>query len=436
MAVPSKAQIAKLVDSCCLNIKDFGAKGDNSTDNVESIQAAIDALTPGGGCICIPPGVYLISRPLLVNAPIEMRGAGRASILRAVRDNFHVIRLKSAATGARLTGFQIQGASTSDKSAQVAILTEESEGVPTNVTIDHMLISGPDSHTGCNDGIQLDRGANEWNICDNTFERLIGTSSGHGYGVLVAAANRNIISRNRFIGSVGQGRHAVYQSSGASYNLVVNNIVGDFNFEAFPIFSTKDQAACEFNQVSGNTITNSNQGIVNIGQFTHDTAAIGVYGRASHNCITGNTIVGYLGVGIIVSDAGSGGVCDGNQVTGNAVFEVGLAGIMISGARNTDVRSNVVFNASQDSVTFPPGTFPGIIVTSAGTFGTQVCDGTNVAGNTSSGPSQRCAFGINTTIPVPTNLVIFGNRFQAGKTPGVAVELNNISCVFEDNVLT
>src|SRR5439155_23585841 len=135
---------------------------------------------------------------------------------------------------------------------------------------------------------------------------------------------------------------AVYQSTAASYNVVANNILRNFNFEAFPIWSTKDEAACEFNQISRNTIVNSNEGIVNVGQYTHDTAAIGVYGWASHNSITGNTIVGFLGVGIIVSDAGSGGLCEGNQVTGNAVFEVGLAGIMISGAQSTDVRSNVV----------------------------------------------------------------------------------------------
>jgi hypothetical protein len=254
--------------------------------------------------------------------------------------------------------------------------------------------------------------------------------------VLVAAADRNIISRNHFIGAVGQGRHAVYLSSGSSYNVVADNIVRDFNFEAFPTWSTKEQVACQFNRISGNTIINSNTGVQNTGQFTHDTAAIGVFGSASHNCIAGNTIVGFLGPGILVSDAGSGGLCTGNQVTGNAVHEVGLAGIVISGAKNTDVRGNVVFNASQDSVTYPAATFPGIIVTSAGTYGTEVCDGTNIAGNTSSGPSQRCALGINTTLPVPTNLVIFGNKFQAGATPGVAVELNNVSCVFEDNILT
>jgi hypothetical protein len=393
-------------------------------------------LAPNGGCICIPPGTYLVSHSLLVNTPMEIKGAGRSSIIKANSDGFHIFALRSAATGSRLTCFQIQGAATSEKNTQVAILTEESQGVPTDVTIDNMLISGPDPRTGCNDGIQLDRGANDWTtITHNKFERLIGTSSGHGYGVLVAASLRNIIVQKPLWGTVGQGRHAVYLSTGASYNLVANNIVRDFNFESFPVWYKIGQELCQFNQISGNTVTNSNRGIVNTGQFIHDTAAIGVYGGAAHNSVNGNVIVGYLGYDIIVSDAGSGGLCVGNQVTGNSISNVGLAGIIVRGAKNTDIRSNVVFNASQDVTTFPAATFPGIIVSSSGTFGTEVCDGTNIAGNTSSGPSQRCAFGINVTMPVPTNLAVFGNKFLAGAIPGEPVDLGQVPCWFEDNVL-
>lgn len=420
---------------CCINVLDFGASGDSQADDTAKIQAAIDTLAPAGGCICMPPGTYIVTSPLVIDAPVQIRGAGPSSILRAASGHFDLIKLRSAATGARLSDFQIQGAATSENDRQVAILTEESAGVPTRVTIDHLMISGPNPRTGCNVGIQLDRGAHDWDISHNTFSRLIGTSSGHGYGILVAAADRNIISQNHFEGTIHQGRHAVYLSSGSSYNMVVNNIARDLNYEAIAIYSTKDQPACQFNQISGNTIRNFNRGVLNTGQFTHDIAAIGVYGRATQNCVTGNTVVGFLGSGILVSDAGSGGLCIGNQVAGNAVFEVGLVGIMISGAKNTDVRGNLVFNASRDASTYPPATFPGILVSSAGTYGTEVCVGTNIAGNTSSGPGQRCALRLDTTLPLPTSLAIFGNKLLAGATPGVAVELNNINCVFVDNVL-
>jgi len=412
---------------CCSNVQDFGAKGDNKTDDTKAIQSALKAMTPGGGCLCIPPGTYLISQSLSVNAPIKVSGGGRSSIVKATADSFHIFILTGGATGSRLTDFQIQGAATSDASNQVAIYTEEKQSVPISVTVDHLLISGPDSKTGCNSGMQLDRGANDWAISHNGFERLIGISSGYGYGILVAAGLRNIISHNHFTGDIDQGRHAVYLSSGASYNIVAHNIVKDFNEEAFPINTYRTQAPSQYNQIVNNTIINGGT------LTTTDAGAISITGMSQYNCISGNTIAGYKGHGIIVTDAGTCGQCIGNQVVGNSIYNVAYHGIVVMGAKNTDVRSNVVCNASQDNVQFPTSTFPGIAVTSSGTFGTEVCDGTNLVGNTSWGHSQRCAFGFNTTEPVPINTVVYGNKFLSGAYAGIAYQLNQVDCIFDDN---
>ena len=42
-----------------LNVCDFGAKADQTTDDTAAFQAAIDAAhTAGGGSVFVPPGMY------------------------------------------------------------------------------------------------------------------------------------------------------------------------------------------------------------------------------------------------------------------------------------------------------------------------------------------------------------------------------------------
>ena len=43
-----------------LNVKGYGATGDGATDDTANIQAAIDAVPPGGGVVVFPPGTYII----------------------------------------------------------------------------------------------------------------------------------------------------------------------------------------------------------------------------------------------------------------------------------------------------------------------------------------------------------------------------------------
>jgi hypothetical protein len=56
------------------NVKNFGAKGDNTTDDTVAIQAAIDN-TPQGATLYFPEGIYLQTSPLIIrNHAIMMTG--------------------------------------------------------------------------------------------------------------------------------------------------------------------------------------------------------------------------------------------------------------------------------------------------------------------------------------------------------------------------
>lgn len=72
------------------NVKDYGALGDNSTDDRAAIQAAIDAVPVGGGIVYFPTGTYIVGGAGLssqsagsLTRPLYFLGAGStASVLK------------------------------------------------------------------------------------------------------------------------------------------------------------------------------------------------------------------------------------------------------------------------------------------------------------------------------------------------------------------
>ena len=87
-----------LIDGAPYNVKDYGAKGDNATDDTEAINLAITAAnTAGGGVVYVPQGTYLIG------ANVYTGVVGAAGVL--LRDNVHLvidgtIKVKNGSYGA------------------------------------------------------------------------------------------------------------------------------------------------------------------------------------------------------------------------------------------------------------------------------------------------------------------------------------------------
>ena len=99
------------------NVKAYGAKGDNSTDDTAAIQAAMDAAT-SGGVVYFPRGTYLVSAALTVSYSVTLLGDGvgvsvifvKASSVTITSTSFVLITFDGTDVG--IDGLTIDGNST------------------------------------------------------------------------------------------------------------------------------------------------------------------------------------------------------------------------------------------------------------------------------------------------------------------------------------
>ncbi len=84
---PADPNKQNLLQEPFINVKTFGAKGNNLDDDRPAIQAAIDAIRNTGGCIFIPPGTYRLSlNPdeelgIKIYSNMHLMGAGRGNTI-------------------------------------------------------------------------------------------------------------------------------------------------------------------------------------------------------------------------------------------------------------------------------------------------------------------------------------------------------------------
>lgn len=73
-----------------LNVQDFGAVGDGTTNDQVAFQQAVTAASLSGGCVIIPftPAGYFVAARVLVPSNVEIRGLGHVKIITGDDDLF------------------------------------------------------------------------------------------------------------------------------------------------------------------------------------------------------------------------------------------------------------------------------------------------------------------------------------------------------------
>ena len=88
-----------------LNVLDFGAKGDGSSDDSTAIQRALDSAEPGV-FVEVPGGRYLLGETVTVPPLVRLRGVGGPRLASSASA---VVRVESPHDGRPVEGFFVLG---------------------------------------------------------------------------------------------------------------------------------------------------------------------------------------------------------------------------------------------------------------------------------------------------------------------------------------
>ena len=87
-----------------INVNNFGAMGDGTTDDYIAIQSAIDAAELTGAKVTMPVGIYSISQTLLIPAGVMIEGEGRGATSLETPYNGTIIKNSSTQVAIRIVG--------------------------------------------------------------------------------------------------------------------------------------------------------------------------------------------------------------------------------------------------------------------------------------------------------------------------------------------
>jgi hypothetical protein len=100
-----------LVPSVFTNVKQYGAKGDGSTDDTAAIAAALASLSSTGGVLFLPPGTYITGNQTILSNVLIM-GAGRGATTIKLKSGVNADLFSAYTSSINLSASMNSGSST------------------------------------------------------------------------------------------------------------------------------------------------------------------------------------------------------------------------------------------------------------------------------------------------------------------------------------
>jgi parallel beta-helix repeat protein len=394
--------IAVIQISDAADIRQYGARGDGSTDDTLSAEAAFAKKS-----VIVPSGTYILDRADLIS-DLYIKGVGVESTLKLKDSSNNFLLYGNNVTNVRISNLKLDGNSANNLTIGTGIRIE---GASLDITIDNCDITDfRDAGAGFNGTGQRCTVFN-CRIYSNVTD-----------GISTTGTTELLISNNKVHNN---GDSGIEIGLGSDNSTIIGNIVHD-NTGVGIIVSGSGGSLTDIN-ITGNTSRdNGSHGIQgNVVTRYNVSANIchgnGISGIDSFGCtfatITGNISYNNTIRGIEIDSAAYY-----NTVTGNTVYQNKQEGISVFRSPTTIISSNQVLENSTSSA----GTYHGIrLWDTAATLPSANC---RIIGNNISddrGGSATQGYGISLE-DSPTGTTIIGNKITPNVTGGVNGASGNI----------
>ena len=204
-----------------LNVKDFGAKGDNLTDDTDAFETALITAEVNGAKLFVPQGIYRITRTLEIGDGVSLIGEGSGSTPLETPHNGSLLHFEGNGFAIKINGHssRLKDLVIRDKSNEQAaggILIEADGRLIESVYVFEVLVSGFTNGTGLElsaknsggiaygsfnnvrirhgkIGIRIDPSNNSF-VNSNTWDHCQVSGGGFDYGMVIEGGNNNIMN--------------------------------------------------------------------------------------------------------------------------------------------------------------------------------------------------------------------------------------------------